>query len=81
MRVATETSTGVPHRRADHCAGPRDAPHLGDGLIGLWHKMQHEQRKDTVEASIWKRQRAGISYLEGNPRIIILARGVSDVDG
>ncbi|MFO1332021.1 MAG: hypothetical protein U1E95_06075 [Rubrivivax sp.] len=43
--------------------------------------MQYEKRKDAVEAVIWKVDRASISDLENDPRIIVVALGMLDVGG
>ena len=46
-----------------------------------WNEVQYEKRKDAVEAVIGKVQRAGISNLENDPWIMVVALGMLDVGG
>lgn len=62
--VRHEAAPVVPHRRADHAARPRHAPHLGHGKPRIRHEVQHQQRQHTIEARIREGQRTFVAHLE-----------------
>jgi hypothetical protein len=69
-RLRIELERRLPeHTEHRHLAGvvpdatrhrpPRDAPHLGDALLGIGHEVQHELREDDVEGAVGERELLG----------------------